>query len=327
MGVARCILLSLGIAMSGLAYAVPPIFVLNSLDADVSIIDAETYKVLRRIPTGKEPHHLYLTPNEKSLLVANAMSDSITLVDPTTGDIQRTLTGIVDPYQLKFSPDMRWFVTAANRLDHIDIYQWQPLENGFDLTLIKRIPAGKTPSHIAIDSQSTVAYVSLQDSNQLISIDLHRQEPRWTIPVGEAPADVFLTPDDKTLLVALTGDSYVEAYDVSVTPPALITRLKTGAGAHAFRAQGDQRHVFVSNRSANTISKIDMQTLTVLDSYPAPGGPDCMDVLADGKTILVTSRWAGKLSVIDTENKAVIKQVRVGKSPHGVWTLHHAPTY
>lgn len=70
-----------------------------------------------------------------------------------------------------------------------------------------------------------------------------------------------------------------------------------------------------------------MQTLTVLDSYPAPGGPDCIDVLADGKTILVTSRWAGKLSVIDTEKKAVIKQVRVGKSPHGVWTLHHAPIY
>jgi hypothetical protein len=25
-----------------------------------------------RIPTGKEPHHLYLTPDEKSIIVANA---------------------------------------------------------------------------------------------------------------------------------------------------------------------------------------------------------------------------------------------------------------
>lgn len=301
-----------------------PIFVLNSLNADVSIIDSQTYAEMRRVPTGKEPHHLYLTPDEQSLMVANAMSDTITLLDPRTGAVQHTLIGIVDPYHLRFSPDMKWFVTAANRLDHIDIYSWERRPEGFDLKLARRIPAGRTPSHIAIDSGSRVAYVTLQDSDQLIAIDLGTQAPLWTIPVGKTPADVFVTGDDKTLLVALTGDSYVEAYDLTASPARLVRRIKTGAGAHAFRAQGDGRHLFVSNRAANTISRIDMQTLEVVDSYPAPGGPDCMDVLADGKTLLVTSRWAGKLTVIDLETKKVSQQVRVGKSPHGVWTLGHA---
>ena len=41
------------------------------------------------MPTGKEPHHLYLTPDEKSLMVANATGDSITLMDPKTGEVQR----------------------------------------------------------------------------------------------------------------------------------------------------------------------------------------------------------------------------------------------
>ena len=49
-----------------------------------------------------------------------------------------------------------------------------------------------------------------------------------------------------------------------------------------------------------------------------------MDVSADGKQILVTSRWAGKLSVIDVASRQVLRQVSVGKSPHGVWTLDHA---
>ena len=199
----RYALVGVGMALSAAA-ASAPIFVLNSLDANVSIIDPATYKELRRVPTGKEPHHLYLTPDEKSLMVANATGDTITLMDPRTGDVQRTLTGIVDPYQLQFSPDMKWFVTAANRLDHIDIYAWKPLEQGFDLTLVKRIPAGKTPSHIMIDRNSTTAYVTLQDSDQLIAIDLATQTPKWTVPVGKTPADVFLTPDQKTLLVALT---------------------------------------------------------------------------------------------------------------------------
>jgi len=307
------------------ASAAPPVIVLNSLDASVSILDATTYAELRRIPTGKEPHHLYLTPDEKSLLVANAASDSLTFFDPATGTVQRTLTGIVDPYQLRFSPDMKWFVTAANRLDHIDIYQWNGRADQAEPKLVRRISAGRTPSHLTIDSKSSRLYVSLQDSDQLIAIDLATQTPLWTIPVGKTPADVYITNDDRYLLVALTGDSYVEIYDLSVSPARLVKRLQTGAGAHAFRAQGDGRHVFVSNRVANTISRIDLQTWTVTDSYPAPGGPDCMEVLADGKTLLVTSRWARKLTVIDTVSRTVVRQTKVGRSPHGVWTLSHAP--
>lgn len=301
-----------------------PIFVLNSLDANVSVIDPATFKELRRIPTGKEPHHLYFSPDQKSLIVANSVGDSLTLFDPRTGQVQRTITGIVDPYQLRFSPDMKWFVTAANRLDHIDIYQYVPRAEGFDLKLMKRVPAGKTPSHIGIDSKSTTAYVSLQDSDEVIAIDLATQQVRWTLPVGKTPADVYIVPGDKVMLVALTGDSYVEAYDLaSPDKPRLITRIKTNAGAHAFRVQGDGQHIFVSNRAANTISRIDFRNLKVVAEYPAPGGPDCMDLMADGKTLLVTSRWARKLTFIDIDKKEVVRQVNVGRSPHGVWTLDH----
>jgi hypothetical protein len=41
----------------------------------------------------------------------------------------------------------------------------------------------------------------------------------------------------------------------------------------------------VSNRVANTISKIDMQTQSVVAELPGPTGPDCMDVSADGRLI------------------------------------------
>ena len=320
------LVLTVGCLTGGWACAAHPIFVLNSLDANVSVIDSATYKEVSRLATGKEPHHLYLSPDEKSLLVANALSDSITLVDPLTGAIQKTIANVADPYQLRFSPDMKWFVTASNRLNHVDIYHvsLKP-ETGLELSLVQRVPTGKTPSHIFIDSKSVVAYVSMQDSDELVAIDLATQTPRWRIPTGKTPADVFLTPDEKYLLLGLTGDKYVEVYDISGARPALVKRIVTGEGAHAFRALGDKRHVLISNRVANTISKLDMQALKVVDAYPAPGGPDCMDVLADGQTILVTSRWARKLTFVDMAAHKVIRQIPVGRSPHGVWTVDHAP--
>jgi len=306
----------------GLAQATSPapVFVLNSLDGNVSVVDPATWKEVKRIPTGKEPHHLYMTPDEKSVIVANAASDSLTFVDPRTAQVQRTVRGILDPYHLRFSPDMKWFVTAANRLNHVDIYRW----DGKDLALAKRIPTGKTPSHIWIDSKSTTVYATMQDSDELVAIDLTSQTLKWRVPTGKMPADVYVTPDDKTLLVGLTGSTGVEVFDVSGAAPRRLQMITTGKGAHAFHAAGDKRHLFVSNRVANTISKIDTQSLSVVDSYPAPNGPDCMDLSPDGQTLYVTSRWARKLTVIDIPTRKVVRQVPVGKSPHGVWTLDHA---
>jgi DNA-binding beta-propeller fold protein YncE len=309
---------------TGVAHAGPsPIFVLNSLDASVSVIDPVSWRETKRLATGKEPHHLYLTPDEKSLIVATAFSDTLTFIDPRTAEIQRTVRGILDPYQLRFSPDMKWFVTAGNRLNHVDIYRW----DGSNLALAKRIPTGKTPSHIWIDSRSTTAYVSIQDADQLIAIDIPTQTLKWQIKTGSLPADVFATPDEKQLLVGLTGGDGVQVFDVSGDFPKAVRVIKTGDGAHAFRAAGDKRHVYVSNRVANSISKIDLNTLQVIESYAVPGGPDCMDVSADGRFLLTTSRWAKKLSVVDLQSKKLVRQVPVGKSPHGVWTLDHAPRW
>jgi len=314
---------ALAVATSGAsaAKASAPILVLNSLSASVSVIDTERWVETKRVPTGKEPHHLYMTPDEKSVIVANAVGNSLTFLDPRTGDVQRTVQNISDPYHLRFSPDMKWLVTAGNRLNHVDIYRWSAGE----LTLVKRIATGKTPSHLWIDSKSTVAYASMQESDELVAIDLASQTLKWRIKTGFLPADIFGTPDDKKLLVALTGARGVEVYDVSNAKPVFVKTLTTGGGAHAFRSLGDKQHIFVSNRAANSVSKIDYISMTVVDTFDAPSGPDCMDLSADGRYLYVGSRWANKLTVIDLSTNKVVRKVKVGKSPHGVWTLDHKP--
>jgi YVTN family beta-propeller protein len=298
-----------------------PIFVLNSLDASVSVIDPVSWTEKKRIPTGKEPHHLYLTPDNKSLIVANAVGDSLLFLDPQTAEVQRTVRGVLDPYQLRFSPDMKWFVTAANRLNHVDIYHW----DGKEMTLASSVSTGKTPSHLWIDKNSQTVYSTMQDSDELVSIDLATQALKWRIKTGSLPADIYGSPDGKFLFVGLTGGESVEVYDLSGKEGHLVKTLPTGKGAHAFRATGDGHHIYVSNRVANTISQIDMTTQSVVKTFAAPGGPDCMDVSKDGRLILLSSRWTRKMTVIDSESGKVLRQVNVGKSPHGVWTLDHAP--
>jgi YVTN family beta-propeller protein len=103
-----------------------------------------------------------------------------------------------------------------------------------------------------------------------------------------------------------------------------VKRIATGKGAHNFRPLGDGRHLFVSNRVDNTISVIDQTTLERLYDIPVPGGPDCMEVTADGKFLWVTQRWIKQVSVVDLAQRKVVDKIAVGRSPHGIFFANSA---
>jgi YVTN family beta-propeller protein len=288
--------------------------VLNSGEASVSLIDMDKRAVYKTFPIGKEPHHLMITPDQKSVLVANAAGDDVVFLDPKTGDIQSRLPNIVDPYHIGYSPNKKWFVAAGNRLDRVDIYAAKNQE----LKLVKIVKAAKTPSHIAFTTDSKLTFVTLQDSNELIAIDLATQEIVWRMPIGKMPAGVWMTPGDKHLLIGLTGSDLVQVVDWK--QQKVIKEIKTGKGAHNFRPLGDKRHIFLTNRVDSTISIIDMEKLEkVADIKGLPSGPDCMDITADGKELWVTFRFAKKVGIIDIASRKLVATIPVGKSPHGIF--------
>lgn len=315
------VLLACGLALLAASMTSTPLraevaVVLNSGEGTISLIDKVSMTETKRIFVGKEPHHLMATADDQQLIVANAASNELVFLDPLTGEIKRRLEQISDPYQIGFSPDKKWFVSVSIRLDRIDIY------NGADFKLIKRLAAPRAPSHVAFSSDSNIAFVTLQDSDELAAIDLKTQTIKWKMPVGRMPAGAWVTPDDKYVLVGMTGSDYVEVVDWRLQKT--IKKIPTGKGAHNFLAMGDGKRIFVSNRVSNTVNIIDQSTLTVVDTINVPGGPDCMELTKDGKQLWVTSRWAKKVTVIDMSNKQVIKQIPVGKSPHGIYFFSHS---
>jgi YVTN family beta-propeller protein len=291
--------------------------VLNSGDGTVSLVDKVQKKEISRTYVGKEPHHLIVTPDGSELIVANAASNDLVMLDPKTGAVKRRVSNISDPYQLAYSPDNRWFVSVSLRLDRVDIY------SANDLKLVKRIPLGKTPSHVAFDAKSQFAFVTLQESHEIAAIDLKTFAVAWKVAVGKQPAGIMVTPDDKHVLVGVMGEDYIAVVDWRERK--LVRKVTTGKGAHNFRAQGDGKHVWVTNRDAGSISLLDYATLSVKDVLKVPGGPDCMEITADGKQLWVTTRWRRTVSVIDIASKKIIAEIPVGKSPHGIFFAAHAP--
>jgi YVTN family beta-propeller protein len=185
------------------------------------------------------------------------------------------------------------------------------------------VPQSKTPSHIAFSADSQNAFVTLQDSDEVVAIRLADQTPLWKMKIGAMPAGIWMTPDDKHLLVGMTGADYVDVIDWRAQKS--VKRIPTAKGAHNFRPLGDGRHLLVSNRVENSISVIDQATLEKKYDIPVPGGPDCMEVTADGKFIWVTQRWIKQVGVVDIAQRKVVATIPVGRSPHGIFFANNAP--
>jgi DNA-binding beta-propeller fold protein YncE len=281
-------------------------FIINSGDASISIIDMHTHREIRREPVLREPHHIVLSPDGGAVLVGDTGANELLFLSPATGDILRRMP-VSDPYQLLFSPDGRVLTVTGLARNQVDIY------DAASLRLLHRVPASAMPSHIAYAPDSSVAYVSLQETNRLMAIAVRTGAILWNEKVGETPAGV-LWHDGKILVGDMGAD------DVAVVDPtdgAVIRRIHTGRGAHNLFLSPDRRMIYVSNRVDSTLTALDADSLAIERQYRVPGGPDDIAFAPDG-TIWITQRFAHGLLFLNPVTGAT-SRIEVGRSPHGLW--------
>ena len=292
------------------------VIVLNSGEGTVSIIDRATRKVVDTYPVGKEPHHLMPVLNkDDELVIANSASNDLVFLNPLTGEVKRRLPRISDPYQLGYSPDGKWFVSVSLRLDRVDIYAMPNYE------LKARIATKKTPSHVAFSNDSRFAYVTMQDSDELVALDLGTQKEAWRMKIGKTPAGIWMSPQG-FLFIGIMGQDFVQVVDPAKRET--VRKIVTGRGAHNVFPMGDGVRVLVSNRVDGTITPVNYKTFTVGKPIKVGRGVDCLEVSADGKEVWATVRWEARVAVIDMTGVKPIEYIPVGRSPHGIYFKSHA---
>jgi YVTN family beta-propeller protein len=288
-------------------------FVVNSNSASISVIDMSTRRELRRVPALREPHHLVLSPDGKSLLVGDTAGNQMLFLDPATGAVQRQVA-VSDPYQLGFSPDGEFLVVNGLARNQVDVYE------AATMTLLKRFPVVSTPSHMAFAPDSHTVFVSLQGSDKLAAFDLTSMRELWTEPVGPTPAGVLWLRGK--VLVADMGADYVAVVD-----PAhgeVVDKVVTGKGAHNLFLSPDEHTLWVNNRVGGTTSAVDAATLKVEHSFNIPGGPDDIAFAPDG-SLWITRRFVEKVAILHPET-GDFETIDVGRSPHGIWLNPAAPS-
>ena len=293
-------------------------FVTNSDGDSVSIIDRDTYKVIKTLRVGDYPHHMIVSKDGRYLYVGNTHSDTVSAIDLETESIAKVIP-LLDPYNLYYTPDQKLLVTTCTRLGRVEVHaieEWSQIGEAKGWKRLAQIPTGKDPNHFAFSPDARYMYVSNEYSHQLSVIDLQERKLARQIQTGRRPVDVSLAPGGKILFVANYGEGRVTAYDTEGFKE--LERIQTGAGAHGMAMSVDGKILFVSNRDASTVSVIDVASRRVLQTFKVPQGPDMLEVTPDGRELWVTGRYGANVFVVDLATGKVTHRIQTGAAPHGI---------
>src|SRR5207302_713026 len=274
------------------------VYVPNSEDGTVDVIDPVNRLVVAHFPVGLVPHHITPSWDLKRLYVDNTSANTLTVLDPRPSLPVETIR-ITDPYNLYFTPDGTAAVVVAERLNRLDVYD----RSSWRLLFSVSVP-WPGADHLDFSADGHILMSSAEFSGAIVQVDLTRRMVVGYAYVGGLPVDVRLAPDGSVFFVANQG-----RHGVSVLDPERmeeIAFIPTGLGAHGLALNRDASRLYVSNRLAGTISVIDVASRQVAATWTVGGSPDMMQVSPDGRELWTSNRFGHTVSVVETTTGRVL---------------------
>jgi len=295
------------------------VYVPNSGDGTVDVIDPRTFRVVDRYFVGLIPHHIAPSWDLTKLYVDDEGSSSLTVIDPRSGLPQYNVP-VPFPYNLYFTPDGRKAVVVVERLSRLDFrdpHSWR---------LIKSVSIPwPGVDHLDFTADGRFLLASTEWSGMVVKVDTVTMKIVGQLRVGGLPIDVRLAPDGSVFYIANQGLGGVSIVDPSIMKD--VGFIRTGAGAHGLTVSRDTKTLYVTNRLAGTISLISLATRRLVATWHVGGSPDMLQLSPDGRQIWVTERYDGSVDVIDSRTGRVLHTISVGSEPHGLTFFPNAGRY
>lgn len=305
------------------------VYVPNTLDGTVSVIDPKSYKVIDTFHSGALPQHVVPAYDLRTLWVTNDYGNSLTPIDPATGKPGKNVP-VRDPYNLYFTPDGKYAIVVAEQLERLDFRDPHTMKLHDS---VKTHCKGIDHMDFTADGRYLIATCEFNGDLVKVNVETHKvvgylklQPPNHN---RSKPQDIRLDPQGTLLYVAdLTGDG------VELVDPRRFKQvgfIATGYGAHGIYPSRDGKYLYVADRGnprvwgrhRGGITVIDPATRTIVAQWPIPGGgsPDMGNTNAAGTELWLSGRYDNVVYVFDTRTGQVLHKIRVGREPHGltVW--------
>lgn len=294
---------------------------------------ANGFRVIRRLPLGKNPHQITFSPDGRWAYVAIAGDVRIARVDVaslTPAGAMPVADAPLGVYALatddllvtRFGGDVierrQWGAAAplATRASGIGTSLFSgPLPDGSLLASVERsnvmlrvardtlaqlasFPTGARPFPPAATSDGRLAFVPNYDDASVSVIDLWNAKVSASVPVGAKPSGGAVLPGDIEYAVAVRGENRIAF--INTASKSVVGSLTDGIGASPFSVvlAPNGRLAFVNNTASHDVSVIALPDMRVIARIPTGEIPIVMAVHPSGESLWVSCEGSHVLDVI-----------------------------
>jgi YVTN family beta-propeller protein len=323
------------------------LYVANSDDDSVSVIDTATNQVFKEIPVGDDPRGLASSPDGRYIYVPNRSSYysdpefSVSVIATSSNTVITTIEddSFYEPYYIAFTPD--------------GSEAWVVNKNGADsdegsVTIIDTsshtVDDGITddcfssPEAIAMNPVSSRAYVVNKGADTVCVVNTSTRAVVTSISVGTDPKGIVVTPDGAYVYIANTyPDDTVSKIRTSDNFVVQTLSLPNSSYPRGMDITPDGGTIYVGHCDGDTdisvIDRSDPDNDTVSQiSFSGSSDYFCDVVLVpELDRLYVTDQWGYEVKVLDTTNDTEVTGTGYpislnGDSPRFIVAQEIAPT-
>jgi YVTN family beta-propeller protein len=285
------------------------IFVANSGDDTVSVIDDDLEREVQTIHVGNFPQGLALRQTDPLLAVANSRGNSVTLINPVS------LEKVADPidvgrfpFALKFSADGQQLFCG-----NYDDRAVSVLDVRTHALVGEPIPIGAPPMRLALSPDGAFLYaLRYQQEGGVVVADTRTHAVLKTIPLDPFPTDLVLQPDGKRLFVASFNAATVTIVDVARLEPVDTLDVRTGDG---LLIHPRKPLLYSMVTFDDEVSVFDYTQKKELAAIAVGQKPIYSAMSPDGRLMYVVNGSDNNVMKIDTDTNTVKLRIAVGIEP------------
>ena len=136
--------------------------------------------------------------------------------------------------------------------------------------VVKTLKIGRYPRGIAINDDSTKAYVAEMGGSKVHVIDLQDFTTTF-IPIGSNPRAIVLSPDNSTMYVTMNLSGKVASWDLINNKAG--KSVKTGNAARSLAINTDGSQLYVVNYKSDTMSRVRTSDMKVTQNIKVCNEP------------------------------------------------------
>lgn len=286
----------------------------NKGEDTLSLVALDTGAELARLPTGKMPHEIAISPDGKQAAVVAYGATTIDVFDVAGRKKLRTidLSPNQRPHGLVWLSDGRLVATAEAS---------QSVAVVAPDGAVTSIATGQQGTHmIVVAPDNRTAYTANIASGTVSILDLKDAKKLRDLPVGGKPEGLALAKGGRELWVGDLEAPRVSVWDVATGEK--IVELPVDPVAIRVLASPDGRLIATSNIGAGTISLFDAETRAPVRTIKVSGEQEKGQVTllfsADSKRLYAAETGHDMVAEIDVANGEVLRRIAAGKNGDGL---------